>query len=438
MMNLGESKQEKGILVDLLNQRIQLELLFSTGAVVTLINLPNWVRKEFTILGEKCDILFLAFFQLSQIFVLAGINALIIGFMLNIFFRVLTLCFLGIDYVFPEGIIAEKLNYAEYAKQKILKNTDTKQLIERTEKLAGFSFSFSIMLVIKLLGLGIVFFLIIMTIESLGIDLFSLEYSKNNEENIDTYFFLASVIALGILDYIFFVLLRKFEIIAKIYYPFYLFFNFISLNFLTRKQSLILYSNFGRLKTNILIVLFLILGITLSNKNNMKLLDKRDFSSNSSNLKFSYSSRLYDDERSEDVSIGFISIPSKYISSNYLPVFCTYPAWFDYDLEMFYKPQENISRDSLQQVENEELKRINAIGKYISLELNDSLITHQQWFYCRHPKTKQFGVLTHIPITNLKEGLHRLSYKLNVQDGNKYVGKSSNKAIYINFIKVSK
>jgi hypothetical protein len=436
-VNQTELNHKSGLLADLLNQRIQLELLFSTGAVVTLINLPDWIRKQITILGEKNDILFLAILQLSEVFIISVVYALIIGFTLNIFFRVLTLCYLGIDYVFPKGIRIEKLKMSDYASQKLLQNTATQGAIELTERLAGFSFSFSIILVIRLLGLGIVLFLSIFLISISGLDIFSLEYNKSHEGgSIDYLLLFSAFVVLGIFDLIIFVFLRKFNWLSKIYYPISVFFNFISLNFLIRKQVFILNANLGRFAAGALTISFLIIGIFLSNKSNINYGDKRDYNRISPTIKYAFNPKLYDDERNEDTPVQFVSIPSKYISSNQIPVFCAYRAWFDYDLEKFYIPNQNIPKDSVQMLENEEFKRLEAIGKYLVLSVNDTILQKVKWYYCKHPKTEQSGFLTHISIKNLAEGQHQLALNFNVQENNKYVDKKNVNKIMINFVKV--
>lgn len=435
--NNNETNHQSGFLADLASQRIQLELLFSTGAVVTLINLPDWIRKAITITGEKSDVLFWAILQLSEIFVIAVVYALIIGFTLNIFFRVLTLCYLGIDYVFPKGIRTEKLKMSDYASQKLLQNTATQGIIELTERLAGFSFSFSIILVIRLLGLGIVLFLSIFMVQILGIDIFSVEYVRTHGSgNVDNLLLFSAFIVLGIFDLIVFVFLRKLNGLSKIYYPISVFLNFISLNFLIRKQIFILNSNLGRFATGALTICFLMIGIFLSNKNSASSWDKRDFMSVGNSLKYTFTPRLYDDERNENTPISFITIPSKYISSNQIPVFCAYRAWFDYDLEKFYVPNDNISKDSTQSIENEEFKRLEAVGKYLLLSINDSTLQDVKWYYYKHPKTEQHGFLTHIPIKNLAEGQHQLGLTFNIQEGNKYIDKKNVNKILVNFVKV--
>lgn len=432
----NEKRDISNILGDLLNQRIQLELLFSTGAIVTLINLPTWVNASVQTLKEQSDINMSAFVQFSEIFILAGINALIIGFTMNIFFRVLTLCYLGIDYVYPKGIDKEKLKFSDYANRKILSELGTESLIEKTERYAGFSFSFSIFLVIKLLGLGIVFLSIIGLIEILGVELFTTA-SKNIEELLDWLFFLSLLIVIGVFDYFVFVLGRKFDILSKLYYPIFLFFNFLSLNFLIKKQKLILHSNFGRFKTGVLIIFSMIMGIMLVRTRTFTdRFDERDFKSISENGKFVFYYRFYDDEREEGIKIRLASIPSKTIAQNFLPLFCTYSNWYDFDLETFYKPQKYISNDSLQSMEKEDMSRLEAVRQVLIIDIDDSLsYPALNWLHYKHPKTKQSGFLTYIPIKNLSEGVHRIGIKYNVQANNKFVDIKKISKFYINFLK---
>lgn len=435
-MTNNEKKEASNIIGDLFNQRIQLELLFSTGAIVTLANLPTWIDASVQSLSEKNDVTTAAFYKFAEIFISAGINALIIGFALNIFFRVLTLCYLGIDYVFPEGILKEKLKFSDYANQKILGETDTQSLIERTERFAGFSFAFSIFLAVKLLGIGIVFNFFLGLLELLDVDLFTFS-SQKSTNFLDWVLLLVLIIVLGIFDYFVFVLGRKFNILSKFYYPIYLFFNFISLNFLIKKQKLILHSNFGRFKTGLLIMLSVIVGIMFTKSSNlMDKMDKRNFSPVSMNGDNGFFPRFYDDEREDEVKIRYASIPSRNIAQNQIALFCVYSRWNDYDLENFYKPQKDISSDSLQMIKSEDQKRLGAINQYFIINIDDTLsYSKLNWFHYRHPKTKQDGFLAYVPVKDLTEGVHKLSIKYNIQADNKYVDAKKIHKIYINFVK---
>ncbi|MBK8723779.1 MAG: hypothetical protein IPL95_16445 [Saprospiraceae bacterium] len=437
----GENPQlKKDFVSELFNQRIQIELLFSTGAIVSLINLPSIIKLNFLTIAESLDIIFVAFLQLGYFFISAGINALIVGFSMNIFFRVLTLCYLGIDFIYPNGIRKERLKYSEYTEKKLIKNTTSDTLIEFSEKLAGFSFSISIILIIKFIGLALIFFSIISVFNLAGINLFDVEFSDRNTSILNFSLLFAILASLGIFDYIFLVLFRKVKFIPKIFHPFYIITNYISLNFLIRKQLHVLNSNLGRFFTGLIIVIYIAIGLITTESMSRNIgngFDKRSFKIDDKTGKYIFFNRFYDDQRSENEPISIVSIPSKYIKDDIVPLFCVYQAYHDIDLKDFYTPQD-VPSDSTQLVNIETENRLNAFGKYITVSLDDSSKLDQKWYFQRHNLTNELGFITFISIADLPKGVHYIKLHFQISDKNKFVGKNQLNQLYINFVKMQK
>ena len=430
--------KKKGVIGELFKNRIQLELLFSTGAIVSLANLPSILRYNLYIFVDKLDISLNVMLQFFYFFLTAGINTLIVGFGLNIFFRVLVLSYIGIESIYPNGIKKEKLKYSSYSESKIINNSNSQNIIDFCEKIASFSFSISIFLIIKFVGIAIVNIIIFSIFNLLGLNLFEAKNVDRNNDILNFIFLFSILLSLGIFDYIFNVLLRKFDIVSKIYYPLYRISNIITLNFLIRKQLLILNSNLGRFLTGFIILIYFLLGIFAVENNFMFLknkFDSRKFYSVDESRKFIFSTSAYDDIRDKEVAIPSVTIPSQYIKDDILPIFFVYKAWYDIDMNEIYKPVE-IDNDSTILLQNETIKRLETFGKYINLRIDDSIQSNLKWYYQVHPMTKQLGFVTYVPISELSKGVHNIGFKLNYSPKNIYVNAKNNQELYVNFVKM--
>ena len=427
----------KGIIADLFSQRIQLELLFSTGAVVSLANASSWLLIPTALMTERLGIGGYVFANFTFFFISAGVSALMIGFGLNILFRILTLCYLGIDYVFPGGVKQEKLGYNDYITPKINNSEDSSKWINRCERLSGFSFSISIVLVLKLVGLGILLCFIILLIKLTGLDPFTLENNKKYP-NLTDYALLFSVfVILGVWDYIFLVLLRRFQWVSKIYYPIYFLFNILTLSFLYKHQKLILNTNLGRFTSGFILFTYLLIGVFTSYNNGKRLInisDQRKFTDVSISNKYFFTKNGYEDSRDENEPVKRLIIPSATVEGNFIPLFCNYAAVYDVDIQEIYQTQ-TIDQDSVVLLGIETEKRLAAISQFFQVSIDDSLCTNQKWFFHRYPKTDQKGFLTYLSIGHLKNGLHQINVKLKISEKDQYIDSKNDNSAYINFVK---
>ena len=432
-----DTNSSKGIIADLFNQRIQLELLFSTGAVVSLSNASSWLVIPTKLITERLSVGGYVFAEFTFFFISAGVSALMIGFGLNILFRILTLCYLGIDYVFPKGVKEEKLGYNDYITPKINNHEDSSNWINRCERLSGFSFSISIVLVLKLVGLGILFSIMILLIKLIGIDPFTLENSKKYPHLLDYSLIFSVFVILGVWDYIFLVLLRRFQWVSKIYYPIYFLFNILTLSFLYKHQKLILNTNLGRFASGSILFIYLLIGVFTSYNNGKRLVslsDQRKFTDVSISNKYGFSKNGYEDSRDEIEPVKGIIIPSATAEGNFIPLFCSYGAIYDVDIEEIYQTQ-TISEDSVALLDIETEKRLAAINQFFQVSIDDSLCTNQKWFFHRYPKTDQKGFLTYLSIGHLKNGLHQICVRFKISEKDKYIDSKRNHSGYINFVK---
>ncbi len=431
------TNNSKGIIADLFSQRIQLELLFSTGAVVSLANASSWLLIPTTLMTERLGIGGYVFANYTFFFISAGVSALMIGFGLNILFRILTLCYLGIDYVFPQGVKKEKLGYNDYITPKINNSEDSNKWINRCERLSGFSFSISIVLVLKLVGLGILFYFMILLIKLTGFDPYTLENNKKYPNLVENSLIFSVFVILGFLDYIFLVLLRRFQWISKIYYPIYFLFNILTLSFLYKHQKIILNTNLGRFTSSFILFIYLFIGIFTSYNNGKRLVnssDQRKFTDVSIGNKYGFSKSGYEDSRDENEPVRRLIIPSAMVEENFIPLFCNYAAVYDIDIEEIYQTQA-ISEDSTALLDLETEKRLAAINQFFQVSIDDSLCTNQKWFFHRYPKTDQKGFLTYLSIGHLKNGLHRINVKLKISEKDQYIDSKSDNSAYLNFVK---
>jgi hypothetical protein len=432
-MEQNNTKLEK-LYNDLSSQRIQLELLFSTGAIISLLVLPETINNEVQHWAVTTGYAGTVFIKLLGLLISGAINTLVLGFGLNIFFRALSLCYTSMDYLFDEGLMPETWKASSIYKDDVLKDFEQKRWITNAENYAGISFSLSILIAIRFIGLFIFSWLMIVLLRFFGLDIFALSDAKRAMDITESIISAGILILFRLPDLIIFKWLRRFTWLSMLYFPIYKILNIITLGFIGNKQNILITRHLGVFKATALVFIFVIIGIYTTPEHLARWknrLDERKFSPLTYNGAYYINGKNYDDQLiDEEGTVSRATINSQYIDKSYMSVFVPYVKLYDDDLKKIYAPVDSIDFDSSESIRYTETeKRLDAFSKFAVLSIDDSLqLPPQRWLYTKHPVTNQLGFKTFLEVEKLKHGIHylRINLKFDPSDKNYLSDKNYN------------
>ena len=223
--------------------------------------------------------------------------------------------------------------------------------------------------------------------------------------------------------------LKKNKWLAKIYFPFYWVFSFITLSFLYRPLvHNFLDNKFGKRLSFALIPIYFLIIMSSSYSYNRS----NYFTATDNSNAFIANNNNYDESISDkNLFIKKASIPSKIINTAYLPVFIDYQKGVEdavFNFNPSLKPKEDIRglksaifmgiHDASSQKSNDSLKLeyIKTITRIYSFKIDSLEYTNPDFIFARH-NNNQNGFETVLSLKNIKEGKHDLSvYRLSKTD----------------------
>ena len=129
-------------------------------------------------------------------------------------------------------------------------------------------------------------------------------------------------------------------------------------------------------------------------------------------------SNFYDDQREEEEYIYRASIPSKFVSDNYLELFISYRTRFNTDFntlcgELRPARPEGLINNTFNFFESPKPEApeayLTCMESFFHLLINDTLSVNTPFMYHRHPKKSEEGFLNIIDISNLPRGRNHIS-----------------------------
>lgn len=288
----------------------QLELLVSGFAIFGLFYALEPVGHAFQRAIHENDILK----DLYQT-VFAAILILIFNLIIHIILRSLWIGALGVRYLSGEVEI-EKLNYSKLFTNYLNKKVGSfDHYIEKLEKLCSIIFAISFLLIFYVAAIFIVLHLIN------SFNLFKLDNITilTNVLLTTVQVLLVAGAVLTFFDYLTQGLLKKNKWVAKLYFPFYWIFSYLTLSFLYRPLYYNLIDNkFGR-RASFLILPFYVFVLFIVNtyKEQSRFISFSDVTSNAIRA----NNRNYEDlVEKNDLFISTLSIQSKVITDPYIKV----------------------------------------------------------------------------------------------------------------------
>lgn len=409
----------------------QLELIISGFAIFLIIGLNEPINQliETTIRisfsSTRFGNLFLGAAMIKAIWFVTLLNLVI-----HLTLRCLWISTIGLRYV-SKDIDLNQLRLAprfdRFFRRRLRPFDD---YIEGLEKICSTIFAFTFLMLFVIISIGMFF---------LFLDLFTNQLDGVAERGGPTIFFIIKFIqvclfAFGFVYFIDFIslgIVKRSKWFARIYYPFYRFFGWITLAFLYRPLYYNLVDNhFGR-RVGLLIIPYSIIALFGSSL----VLEHGQFFPPIQDTN-RLNSLYYADEVTNNKSISMSEftqplIPSKYIDGDFLEVFLPYNGSFDNtalkeicpDLQAPKRERlllrGAVNMDFTDPIEYQSDSLLQCFSNLYRISLADSLIQQPDFMFYEHPVKQLPGLLAIIDISQLPKGRNELAvqkYSMKITD----------------------
>lgn len=438
-----QEDQIEGWLKKLERESWQLELLVSAFTIFLLIGansefdefLVN-VQFEYNFSGP-ISIAFVFFILLQK-----SISALTICLVIHLMLRGFWIGAIGLRSV-QSSIDFNKLNYNDFFTEKLRKKViSLDRLVIMLDEICSVIFAFSFLIISILLAFGM--FLAFLAISGFILSTF---LNALPEGGFSTILSLTIAISYAIfiimglvymIDYFTLGFFKKIKWFARIYYPVYRIYNFITLSGLSRSIYYYLISKFSkkRIRLIYLIVGFGVVFMSLFSFDQYQYFPE----SNEANV---ISTNYYDDERPENRHVESVSLKSSFVDKPHFQIFLRYDPLDNPIIAAQCPDFEPLKDDGLNFMmglkaeggnfqitgvdysdENPEML-LECQKSIYEISVNDSVYSSLKFHFYVHPAKRQKGLLATIPTDSFNLGENLLSVRKVTNDSaltfNKFV-----------------
>lgn len=412
----------------------QLELIISGFAIFLLLGtlepLDNWYFRVDKI-QNSINSSSTGFLKLVLLVAYVIWHVLVVNLVVHVLLRGLWISTIGLRYVSGD-IDFETLDFHpkfdRFLRKKII---SFDHYIEQLEKLCSVIFSFTFLIIFISLSIGVFISFLLGSI-------FIVEYFDQQPNSIIAIVLLITLllIVLGgliyLLDFLTLGWLKRRKRLAKLYYPIYRFYSFITLSFIYRPLYYNLIDNkFGRwvglLSIPYLIVFAMVTLLTFETHGYLPKNRKAQ----------SIRNKYYDEIRPDRKADTWASIPSKYVKNGFIELYIPYIAKF-HDLALKeicpdLKPATTgVSFDLFINSRDDFRANLNADSTLTCLSalhqvyINDSLRSDATFRFYEHPKRQDLGLLTILDIDYLPRG----EYQISIKSKYKYTANNKDSLVY--------
>ncbi|MGB0838720.1 MAG: hypothetical protein ACPGXL_01200 [Chitinophagales bacterium] len=398
----------------------QLELLISGFAIFLLLGAYDpIVALEYKIKLLAVSDQFYAILQIPYGIFLGAWYVLVINLILHVLLRGLWISTIGLRYVSGD-IDFDSLQFNSKFDRFLRKRMGSfDAYIERLEGLCSIIFAFTFLVIFVLLSGGL--FLGYTLALGLSIDWFNDRFGDTG-----VLIFLPIVVLVIIgwffyaIDFLTLGMIKRRKRLARFYYPIYRFFSFLTLSFVYRPLYYNLIDHkFGRRVVFIIVPYLILVGLisSITVRTHAFLPFQRS--------KQSLNPSHYEDSNNKQIDPIFYkaSIPSKFVSNGFIPLYIPYrPIFDDKAIQRLcpdLKPAKTGTGFSGFFVDNGDLERftMNADSallcnaKHYEISVNDSLFSNLKFRFYDHPIRKKSGLMSILDIAYLPRGEHLITIK---------------------------
>ncbi|GAB4398305.1 MAG: hypothetical protein OHK0053_16650 [Microscillaceae bacterium] len=385
-------------LEDIQNRSWEPELFVSGGAIFFLLQVTDYLSRQGFILLQKTG-----YYEpvLIANFVIAALNALIFGFAIHLISRALWVAAITLSYVFPEGILTDETRFPPPFKQKIEKVQNTHDWVIRMETVSSLLFTLAFFFAMIILGVLITLLVLV-------------PHQGLKEALGESYFYGLQIFAqiglgLGVVYMIDFFSLgwvKKQRLLARLYYPIYVFFSVLTLAPLYRTTYYTLVSNIRAWRLILIVVGYVSVAALFTIWSRAGSLDVLFDPSKYIRLASTpnrVESRYYENLRPTDEMVVHLSIQSDIVNENYLRLFIVHQ-----------RAVEKLMRRNCSADNGAGQAMMDCYADFYKVFIDDAWQKHLRWQQYIHPQTSEEGLLAYVPIKDLSTNEHILRVVVNV------------------------
>lgn len=324
---------------------------------------------------------------------------LIVAFSAHLMFRSIWVAFVGLSYVYPGGIKKSKLYYAKRYMKHIRADQDPLDKIKKLESLCSSMFALGFLFFMIVFGFLVAF--LIITVFFLCIVQISPDFAYYGI--IDKVFI--SLFLIYIIDFISLGLLKRIPYISAIYYPLYRFLSFITLSFLYRDVLYHFISNHKKWKVFLFVLIFTSISIfaDVASRNKFDLLNDIEINRLTKDKQVMFTEH-YENLAKTDI-IYRIQIERDIIKDDFLKAFIAHNSVN----ETFRMKDSCFVNDTVYALSaslSDSIK-LSCLNNFYLLQVDDSVFT-SDYYFMKHPKTNQPGLMAYLDVSYLDKGMHKL------------------------------
>ena len=406
MSNPSQQKQPDHWLARVQEQSWEPEIIISGIVLFALYQIPELIGRLAHFLtnyslsifsGGTADEALISLLMVANVW-------LIIGFTAHLFLRSVWVAYVGLSYVYKEGIRVDRLRFRERYKQLLFKDTGFRSNIIRLERVCSTTFAVSFLLFMCVVG-AFFFLAVVALMVSVFVAFFP---DHGSLPWLDLVLQLITLVF--IVDFVTLGWLKRIPYFSKFYYPVYRVMSWLTLSPLYRRIYYGLISNLPRWKAVLGMISFILISafmaFSIRSETNVADVLSLRLSDTADQAMFpGHYENLMADRPSNT-----IQIPSDVIKENHLRVFVVHRSAFE---DRYIKPLCNYEarQDS---VDENELK-MECLDAFYDLKLDSQLVA-ADFIYFHNARTNQEGLIAYLDIAHLDKGRHDLSVVYNFYD----------------------
>lgn len=383
------------------------EILISGIVLFALFQIPPYIKQGADYLNTYSTTIFSNGYvdEVLAAILLSANYWLILGFTTHLISRSIWVAFVGLSYVYDDGIRLENLKYGDKYKQIIERSGNYRERIVKLEKFCSGIFAISFLLFMCVMGVSF-FLLIVGGIIAVLFEIWP-EF-PNYSFLIDRVLF--SIIGIYLIDFMSLGLFKRIPILNKIYYPFYKVMSVLTLSPLYRSIYYGIVSNHKRWKVALGMFLFVLITLVMAvsikeNKNIFSTIELvvRDgddfiFPGNYKNLAGDGPSKYFilESDVIEKNVVKVLLVNGGQEQQESIMKSCDYEA---------LSKNENLDLDSLKLV---------CLENFYKLELDGEEI-HPHYFYYEDKSIGREGLMAYVDLSLLPRGIHQFTLYLKFQ-----------------------
>jgi len=346
--------------------------------------------------------------NLSALLILSN-GWLILGFSTHLFIRSIWVAFIGLSYVYKDGINFSNLKYRSAFRKEIIKNSDYIDIIHKLEKACSATFAISFLWFLCVLGIT---FSLLVVGALINLLFYFFPDQVSDLAWIDTA--ITVVFFIHIFDFVTLGVLKRIKYVSKVYYPIYMLISYLTLSPLYRGIYYGFVSNHKWWKIALFMLLFVTSSVflTFAVRGNQNLMDMMVFKplSDKNQLFHGHYENLANGAYSRN-----IILPSDVIKGDILRVFIVHRTTYEeQSIKKLCNYEEQLAQDS---VDVDDLK-MECLTQFYDLKINGKEIESSFLFH-QHKNSNQDGLVTYIDISDLEQGAHLLELVYNIWEKEK-------------------